>query len=174
MDKIKRAIVFRDGRVAEILSPEFVASNTDWVENGLPETAAYIDDDEDVLIGDEVTADGKVDRLPRRKAEKKAELAKIRYNAEVGGVIMAGMNILTDRESQSMITGAALAATLDPSYTCRWKTPQGFVTLDAKTIIGAASAVRAHVQSCFDKEAELCAAVEAAKTPEEVAAISWI
>lgn len=107
------------------------------------------------------------------KAVKIEEIAAARYAAETGGTSAGGMSIATDRESQAMITGAALQATLDPSYTCKWKTPNGFITLDAKTIIGAASAVRAHVQSCFDREAELCAAVEAAKTPEEVAAISW-
>lgn len=108
------------------------------------------------------------------KAVKIEEIAAARYAAEVGGVTMAGMTILTDRQSQSMITGAALQATLDPSYTCKWKTPNGFITLDARTIIGAATAVRAHVQACFDREAELCAKVDAAKTPEEVSAISWI
>ncbi|MFN4131277.1 MAG: DUF4376 domain-containing protein, partial [Paracoccaceae bacterium] len=53
------------------------------------------------------------------------------------------------------ITGAALQAVLDPAVTIRWKTPDGYVDLDAPTILALAQAVRAHVQACFDREAGL-------------------
>lgn len=111
--------------------------------------------------------------LSRIKKDKLAELAAARYYAEVGGVILNGMAIDTGRESQSLITGAALAATLDPDYTCGWKTESGFVTLNAATVIAVAQAVRAHMQACFDREAELGVLVEAAETVESVEAISW-
>jgi hypothetical protein len=107
------------------------------------------------------------------KAQKKSEIAAARYAAEVGGVTVNGMAIDTSRESQALVTGAALAATLDPAYTCRWKTAGGFVTLDAATVLAVAQAVRAHVQACFDREAELAAAIDAAETAEEVQAVSW-
>lgn len=42
-------------------------------------------------------------------------------------------------------------------------------TIDTKV----ADAVRAHVQPCFDREAELLPLIEAAETPEELAAISY-
>jgi hypothetical protein len=108
--------------------------------------------------------------LKRRKTE---EIAAARWKAEVGGVAVGGMTVDTSRESQALITGAALAATLDADYTCRWKTAGGFVDLDAKTVIAVAQAVRAHVQECFDREAELTAAIEAAETVEEVQAIGY-
>ena len=36
-----------------------------------------------------------------------------------------------------------------------------------------ADAVRAHVQSCFDHEAELCTLIDKALSVEEVEAITW-
>lgn len=87
-------------------------------------------------------------------------IAARRYEAETSGTTVDGMPVNTDRDSQSLLTGAALQAMLDPAYTVRWKTAGGFVELDAQQIIGLASAVRAHVQACFDREAELVSAVE--------------
>jgi hypothetical protein len=83
------------------------------------------------------------------------------------------MTIRTDRESQALITGAALKASTDESYVCRWKTVEGFVELTAAQIIAVADAVRDHVQASFDREAELVALVDAAETVEELEAITW-
>ena len=107
------------------------------------------------------------------KAAKKAEIAQARYNAEIAGVTVNGVSIKTDRESQGLITGAALKAMQDSTYTCRWKGIDGFVTLDATQIIAIADAVRAHVQGCFDHEAELLPLIEAATTEAELEAIKW-
>lgn len=103
------------------------------------------------------------------KEAKKASIAQARYHAEIAGV----NGIKTDRESQALITGAALKAMQDPDYTCRWKGIDGFVTLNASQIIAIADAVRAHVQSCFDHEAELIPLIEAATTQAELEAINW-
>ena len=103
------------------------------------------------------------------RAEKKAELAEARWQAEVSGV----NGIRTDRESQALITGAALKAMQDSEYTCRWKTETGFVELTAAQILAIADAVRAHVQGCFDRESELLVLVDAATTPEELESIRW-
>ena len=100
---------------------------------------------------------------------KYREIAQARYNAEIAGI----NGIRTDRESQGLITGAALKAMQDNTYTCRWKGIDGFVTLTAPQIIAIADAVRAHVQGCFDREAELLPLIEAATTEAELEAISW-
>jgi hypothetical protein len=126
---------------------------------------------EDTIIGNAIMEPG--DDLKIAKAKKLAEIAAERWKAEVGGVAGEGLAIDTSRESQALITGAALAATLDPNYICQWKTSSGFVTLDAATVLTVAQAVRAHVQGCFDREAELSAAVEAAGTAAEMEAIAW-
>lgn len=88
-----------------------------------------------------------------------ALIAARRYTAETAGTTVEGMPIDTGRDSQALLTGAAFAASLDPAYQIKWKAATGFVDLSAQQIIGVASAVRAFVQSCFDRESELLGAV---------------
>jgi hypothetical protein len=111
--------------------------------------------------------------LETARMRKLAEIAASRFDAEVGGITLQGMAIDTSRESQALITGAALQATQDSTYTCNWKTAGGFVTLNAQTVLGVATAVRQHVQTCFDREATLSAQIAAAATIEDVVAVSW-
>ena len=88
---------------------------------------------------------------------------KARRNRALGsGISLYGVSIQTDDVSQQRITSAALAASLDPETTFNWKDAHGaFITLSADQIICIARAVRAHVQDCFDHEAELLRALEA-------------
>ena len=111
--------------------------------------------------------------LSAAKKLKLEELAAARWKAETGGTEIQGIQIATDDRSQAKITGAALQATIDPSYVCQWKTEAGFIDLNAQQITGIAVAVRAFVQSCFDREAALNGLVAKAETSEEIAAISW-
>lgn len=103
------------------------------------------------------------------KENKYTEIAAARYNEEIAGI----NGIRTDRESQGLITGAALKAIQDSTYTCKWKGIDGFVELTAPQIIAVADSVRAHVQGCFDHEAELCTLIDKALSVEEVEAITW-
>lgn len=105
------------------------------------------------------------------KSLKKAEIAAARYAAETAGTTVNGILIDTGRDSQALITGAALAAVIDNGYSLNWKTEAGFIHLSAPEIIAVAQAVRAHVQSCFDREGELVALVDAAQTAEDLDAI---
>ena len=107
--------------------------------------------------------------LQDARDSKKAELAAARFEAETAGID----GIKTDRESQALITGAALKAMQDSTYSCRWKTESGFVELTAPQILAIADAVRAHVQSCFDREAELLQLIEAAESLERIDAVTW-
>lgn len=102
------------------------------------------------------------------REHKRGEIASARYEAETSGVSVGGVTIKTDRESQAMITGAALQALADAEYSCQWKTGQGFIELTAEQIQGVAVAVRMHVQACFDREAELLPLIEAATSQEEL------
>ena len=113
------------------------------------------------------------DKFQQAKEAKKAEIAQARYNAEIAGVTVNGISFISDRECQGVSTGAALKAMQDNTYTCRWKGIDGFVELTAPQIIAIAEAVRAHVQSCFDHEAELQPLIEAATTIEELEQIKW-
>lgn len=88
-------------------------------------------------------------------------IAAKRYQVETGGIIFNGMDIDSGRDSQGLITGAALQSMIDANYSLRWKTMNGFIELTGAQVIEIATAIRAHVQACFDREAELLAAVEA-------------
>lgn len=111
--------------------------------------------------------------LDELKAAKRAEVAAARYAAEISGITLNDVSIRTDRESQALITGAALAASHDENYSVTWKAKNGFVTLTAAQIIAVAQAVRAHVEACFDREAELQTAIEAAESAEALDEITW-
>ena len=102
-----------------------------------------------------------------------ALIAALRYTAETAGTTVEGMPIDTGRDSQGLITGAALAAMLDPAYSVRWKTVTGFVDLTSQQIIGVASAVRAFVQASFDREAVLLGAVADGSITAEMLEEGW-
>ena len=102
-----------------------------------------------------------------------ALIAARRYTAETAGTTVEGMPIDTGRDSQGLITGAAVAAMLDPAYSVRWKTVAGFVDLTSQQIIGVASAVRAFVQASFDREAVLLGAVADGSITVEMLEEGW-
>ena len=106
-----------------------------------------------------MTAAEKAARDAAISAEWAERIAARRWLAETSGTTVAGVQVNTERDSQALLTGAAFAATLDPAYHIKWKAATGFVDLSAQQIIGVASAVRAFVQNCFNREAELLGAV---------------
>lgn len=108
------------------------------------------------------------------KAQKKAEIASARYAAETGGCTVDGVTIATDRGSQALLTAAVVTARLDLEFKASWKCADGsFVTLDAMQLRAIGDAVIAHVEACFAREGELCEQIDAAQTPEDLAAIKW-
>lgn len=117
-----------------------------------------------------ITAEAKAEDA---KAAAKAAIAARRYVAETAGITVNGMAIDTGRDSQALITGARLAGMDDPSYVCNWKTPGGFVQLDAETVKAIATTVRAHVQACFDREAVLLGMVEDGTYTEAALEEGW-
>jgi len=102
-----------------------------------------------------------------------AIIADRRWQAEVAGITVNGMRVDTGRDSQALITGAAVSAMLDPAYSVRWKTPNGFVGLEGQQIIDMATAVRAHVQAAFDREAELLEALADGTFTEAMLEEGW-
>jgi len=102
-----------------------------------------------------------------------ALIAARRFQAETGGVTVQGIPVNTERDSQALLTGAAFAASLDPAYQIKWKAATGFVDLTAQQIIGVASAVRAFVQACFNREAELLGAVADGSITAEMLEEGW-
>lgn len=120
-------------------------------------------------------ADGKLTKKPYPEVAPDIPrmIADKRYEAEVSGITFNELNIDSGRDSQGLITGAALQAIIDPQYTLRWKTQSGFVELTGSQIIEVATAIRSHVQACFDREAELLAAVEGGTFTQDMLDAGW-
>jgi hypothetical protein len=102
------------------------------------------------------------------KAAALTALAAKRYEVETGGIIVNGVAVATDDRSKTLLLGARLEALMNPATSLRWKTSDGFVPLSGSQIITISGAVRAHVQACFDREAELAARIAAADDPVAV------
>ncbi|SFC21898.1 protein of unknown function [Bosea sp. CRIB-10] len=91
----------------------------------------------------------------------RAHAADVRWRKETGGITVAGVTVLTDRDSQAMINGAGALCDKVPATIVRFKAATGFVDLDAATMTAIAIAVGQHVQSVFATEAEVVAAIDA-------------
>ena len=132
-------------------------------------------------IGKEaVTVTWEVDPLPKAEALEAVRkdgyrrIKRARDQHIASGISVGGVHVHTDDTSQQRLTGAALAATIDPEATINWKMADGqFATLSGTQIIGIAQAVREHVQAAFDTEAMLRAQINAAETIEEIDAVGW-
>ena len=120
-----------------------------------------------------MTAGEKAARDEEVTAQWADQIAARRFQVETGGVTMEGVQINTERDSQSLLTGAAFAASLDPGYHIKWKAATGFVDLAGEHILGIASQVRAFVQACFNREAELLGAVADGSITAEMLEEGW-
>lgn len=149
---------------------------------GRAQLAADLTGVDDALLADVLAVWGDSPVIPddpaptfdELKTAKYDEIASARYAAETGGCTVDGVTIATDRGSQALLTAAVVTARLDPEFKTRWKCADGrFVTLDAMQLRAIGDAVTAHVESCFAREAELTELIDAAQTPEDLAAIKW-
>jgi hypothetical protein len=73
-----------------------------------------------------------------------------RYKRENGGITINGVTVQTDPTSRANILGAKELGT-----SIKWKTPNGFVDLNALQVAALAQAVGLHIQKCFSAEAAL-------------------
>lgn len=120
------------------------------------------------LTPDELDEDG----LNRQRDLKLAALAAKRWEVETGGIVVAGVPVKTDEDTQRKITGAYVQAFRDPSFTVRWKLgPAQFITLDAATLLVIGDAVTAHIQSAFNNEAVIADQIVDAADWTELSAV---
>jgi hypothetical protein len=99
----------------------------------------------------------------RPNDEIKVMLADKRYDVEVGGVRVDNYIYDTNRESQTKYVAVAfdISQSNTETWSTTWKTKDGlFVTHTASEMLVIVNAVRNHVQSCFNKEAEYCNVVD--------------
>ena len=109
------------------------------------------------------------DYVADRKTAKLAELADFRWSKEVGGITIDGMVIETTDRSKTLVTGALMMAQANPAATFQFKTTDNqYVQIDAAQMIGVYQAIGAHVQTCFAREQEVAALINALETAQEV------
>ena len=106
------------------------------------------------------------------KAAKINQLRSARDAVEFGGITFNGLPVQTDMVTQARLTSALSLVALNPATVIKWEFPDGsIVDLDKATIEALAAAVFGHVQQTRTDFAAAKAAVEAATTVEELAAI---
>ncbi len=96
------------------------------------------------------------------RAALAADLARRRWQIEVGGVEVGGAMVRSDPASLSRLKNALdfLRAGI-LSAPVKIKTASGFVDVDEPQLAAMVAAVAQHVQAAYDREAELAALVEA-------------
>ncbi len=202
MIKINRGIAIREPvpRFLTGLAPESLA-DLSWTDPalGVVECAWWPEDDQSPALGEferygaeTLTPDAErqvvvvvravlpwaADEIAEYRAAETLRISTViadrRFTAETAGIDVDGLHIDTGRDSQALITGAAVAAILDSGYTLRWKVVGGaFIDLNAEQVLAVASAVRAHVQACFDREADLLQAVSDKTITDEMIESGW-
>lgn len=95
--------------------------------------------------------------------------ARQRFRKETAGVAIAGMTVPTDERTQAVLTGAYVRAKADSDYAiAKWKVGPGqYVALSNEQIIAIGEAVAAHIQTCFDLNAEIDDKIEAGEITVE-------
>lgn len=109
---------------------------------------------------------------PPDKLTLKQLAAQHRWERETGGITIGGIPVKTDRESQSLIMGAHITASITHANV-KWKSDAGFVELTPDQITGMALAVSAHVQACFTAEANILPLIEDGTIATVDAVLLW-
>lgn len=112
--------------------------------------------------------------LEEAKIAKANEIADARWQDEVGGIVVGGVKMYTDRDSQAKYTGAVVTYNMRGTWPQAWKGMDGWLPLPTgDDLLDLADAVEQHVQSLYLKEGMIDMQIKAAQTVEEVQAISW-
>jgi len=116
------------------------------------------------ITQDEYDAMFPVPTLDEQKAAKLAALAYKRWQVATGGITVESLSVPTDDTTQLKATAAYVKATKDSDFSISsWKLPDGtFMALDNATIIAIGDAITDHIEACFDNEATLTTAINAA------------
>lgn len=104
----------------------------------------------------------------------KTQISNKRWEKEVAGIFINGMEIQTDDRSKTLFNGAALRASIDPKHTRQWKlSDTKWVTLDAQILIQIAVIIDNYVQACFDREQLLSSYVDNGNYSENMLEEGW-
>jgi len=102
-------------------------------------------------------------------------LSSIRYNHEVSGTTTdTGVEVLTDRNSQSMTLNAYQSLATGLIAETEWKSPDGWITVTTADLEPIASAVADHVRKCFTAERSVADMIGAAETVDELTPMNLV
>lgn len=117
------------------------------------------------VVKDGVESDPYEGNLAAAKSFCLGRLAEKRWEVEQGGCLFNGVRLQTDDRAKVMLAGAHARAVADPSFATSWSLGPGvFVTMDAAALAAAFAAVTTFIGACFDRQAVLAAAIQAAET----------
>jgi len=114
-------------------------------------------------------------RTPQdHKDAKWTELKEARSQAEYAGFTWDGSVFDSNAISQQRITGAVTLAQMDAEFSIDWTLANNAArTLSATDMKGVGAALGLHVATQFAHAQDLRMQLDAAQTPEEVAALGW-
>jgi hypothetical protein len=99
----------------------------------------------------------------------KSAVAEYRFGVEVGGMVIGGSRIVTDRDAQLALTGAMVSFQSGFITEVDWKGSDGtWVRVNQQQLTPIAAAVAAHKQACFTAEKNHCDAIDAATTIQQL------
>ena len=105
----------------------------------------------------------------RSKPSLLEEVAAHRWKIETGGIVLGGVPISTDRESQAQLNSAYTSLSGGLISDTPWKASDGsFTMLTMAGIEPVVQAVAAHVCACFAAEKAHCEAIEALVEQSEI------
>jgi hypothetical protein len=108
------------------------------------------------------------------KAAQWAQVKQARSQAEYAGFTWDGSVFDSDAISQQRISGAVTLAQMSPDFVIDWTLADNRVrTLVRAEMVAVGIALGMHVQAQFSKAQGLRLQIEAASTPEQVAAVVW-
>lgn len=102
-----------------------------------------------------------------RLAKLPSFLSSKRRERVDNGFLFEGKRFYTDTASIAALTATRMITSSSPSYQANWKTPEGFVTLDAAKIVEVSNRALAFVQTCFDAENAVLSKIASGQTVTE-------
>lgn len=132
---------------------------------------------DDAMVGDEVI-DGVFTRkvAPPTVEYLSRYAGAVRFMKETGGVPIFGYVVKSGREDRTLIYEAEASAKADSSFTTTWIAKDGTShELGAEMVLTMATAVRAHVASCFSTYTTVAAGIAngTITTTEQIDAAAW-
>jgi hypothetical protein len=104
-------------------------------------------------VTDTVTGETISERIEWTRESLSAHLAEFRYQLEIAGVIVSGVNVSTERGNERITWQyLMLQGMQNAGFTIRLKLNGEFITLNAQQCVACAAAGASYISACFAAE----------------------